>query len=65
MDATAAEPNLVRFEGAALTFPGISGREPLGVLKDIKLEVIARMNRDFLAASWMNRSEEIGKGAEG
>jgi ABC-type nitrate/sulfonate/bicarbonate transport system ATPase subunit len=31
----------VRFEGAALTFPGTSGREPLGVLKDIALEVSA------------------------
>jgi len=41
MDATAAEPNLVRFEGAALTFPGTSGREPLGVLKDVELEVSA------------------------
>src|SRR5260370_9301069 len=41
MDDSAAERSLVRFEGAALTFPGTFGREPVGVLKDIKLEVNA------------------------
>src|SRR5258708_5866420 len=41
MDAIAAERSRVRFEGAALTFPGTSGREPLGVLTDINLEVSA------------------------
>jgi succinate dehydrogenase / fumarate reductase iron-sulfur subunit len=28
--------------------------------KDIKLEVIARMNRDFLRASWLGRSGQQG-----
>ena len=32
--------------------------------KEIRLEVIARMNRDFLAASWFNRAEEA-KGSDG
>jgi ABC-type nitrate/sulfonate/bicarbonate transport system ATPase subunit len=41
MDAAASTRSLVRFEGAGLTFPGTSGREPVGVLKNIKLEVNA------------------------
>jgi len=28
-----------------------------GCPKDIKVEVIARMNRDYLVASWTNRRE--------
>ena len=31
--------------------------------KDIRLEVIARMNRDFLCAGWRHR-EEAGAGGE-
>lgn len=32
--------------------------------KEIKLEVIARMNRDFLKASWMNRGASAAGGGE-
>jgi len=31
--------------------------------KSIKLEVIARMNRDYLKAAWTHRGEQSGSGA--
>jgi succinate dehydrogenase / fumarate reductase iron-sulfur subunit len=33
--------------------------------KEIKLEVIARMNRDFIKASWTKRGESLDGGAGG
>jgi NitT/TauT family transport system ATP-binding protein len=41
MLATGSERRLVCLERAALTFAGASGREPVGVLKDVNLEVSA------------------------
>ena len=32
--------------------------------KEIKLEVIARMNHDFLKASWTNRGASASRGGE-
>jgi NitT/TauT family transport system ATP-binding protein len=39
MDAVQTQPSLVRLERVSLTFPGIPGREPVEVLRDIEFTV--------------------------